>query len=83
MVYLILSDFSKNCLSKSKRKSLEFFDKMASFFGAEQREKMERSLLSYPAIDSLLTTLEKKTQVKKIYLLYGEYQMSIFGHFSV
>lgn len=44
---------------------------MAQYFGSEQREKFEKSLLSYPAFDSLLTTLEKKTQVKKIYLLYG------------
>merc|ERR1711884_56819 len=39
--------------------------------GTEQREKLEKTILSYPSIDNALSFLEKKTQVKKVYILYG------------
>ena len=45
---------------------------MANIFGMEQIQKIEKSIANYPSIDNLLTTLEKKTQVKKIYLIYGK-----------
>ena len=44
---------------------------MAGIFGTEQREKLEKTILSYPSIDNALSFLEKKTQVKKAYILYG------------
>ena len=44
---------------------------MAGIFGTEQREKLEKTILSYPSIDNALSFLEKKTQVKKVYILYG------------
>ena len=44
---------------------------MANFFGAEQREKLEKTILSYPQIDKALTFIEKKTQIQKVYILYG------------
>ena len=43
---------------------------MANF--SEQREKLEKIALSNPHIDSALTFLEKKTQIKKVYILYGK-----------
>jgi len=42
---------------------------MANF--SEQREKLEKVALSNPHIDSALSFLEKKTQIKKVYILYG------------
>merc|ERR1712001_409936 len=44
---------------------------MAGIFGTEQREKLEKTILSYPSIDNALSFLEKKTQVKKVYILYA------------
>ena len=43
---------------------------MANF--SEQREKLEKVALSNPHIDSALSFLEKKTQIKKVYILYGK-----------
>merc|ERR550532_1372325 len=40
-------------------------------FGMEQIQKLESYVAKYPAIDQLLVSLEQKTKVKKIYLLYG------------
>ena len=45
---------------------------MANF--SEQREKLEKVALSNPQIDSALTFLEKKTQIKKVYILYGKFR---------
>ena len=42
-------------------------------FGMEQIQKLESYVAKYPAIDQLLVSLEQKTKVKKIYLLYGKY----------
>ncbi len=42
-----------------------------ALFGMEHIQKLEKSLANYPAIDNFLVNLEKKTQVKKIYLIYG------------
>ena len=66
---------------------------MAGIFGTEQREKLEKTILSYPSIDNALSFLEKKTQVKKVYILYGtiislyfklyvffNYELSEFSH---
>ena len=43
---------------------------MANF--SEQREKLEKVALSNPHIDSALSFLEKKTQINKVYILYGK-----------
>jgi len=40
-------------------------------YGMEQIQKLESYVAKYPAIDQLLVSLEQKTKVKKIYLLYG------------
>jgi len=37
----------------------------------EHIQNLEKHLAKYPAIDNALKTLETKTQVKKIYLIYG------------
>ena len=34
--------------------------------------KLERAIESYPCVDAKLKDLEKKTNVKKIYIVYGE-----------
>merc|ERR1712080_432203 len=44
---------------------------MAQIFGMEQIQNLEKAIAKYPSIDNLLNTLQKKTQVKKIYLIYG------------
>ena len=43
-----------------------------SIFGMEHIQNLEKHLAKYPAIDNALKTLETKTQVKKIYLIYGK-----------
>ena len=50
-------------------------------YGMEQIQKLESYVAKYPAIDQLLVSLEQKTKVKKIYLLYGKYWVYI-GSFS-
>ena len=50
-----------------------------SIFGMEQIQKLEKTLESYPSINSVLVSLEKKTKIQKLYLIYG----NIFYHFIV
>ena len=42
-----------------------------SIFGMEQIQNLEKQIANYPSIDNALVQLEKKTQIKKIYLIYG------------
>jgi len=42
-----------------------------SLFGMEQIQKLEKTIENYPSINSALVSLEKKTKVQKIYLIYG------------
>ena len=37
----------------------------------EQIQKLEKTIENYPSINSALVSLEKKTKVQKIYLIYG------------
>ena len=37
-------------------------------------DKLNRVIVKYPTIDGYLVQLEKKTNVKKIYMIYGEYE---------
>ncbi len=45
---------------------------MSLIVGMEQIQKLEAYVAKYPAVDQLLVSLEQKTKVKKIYLLYGK-----------
>merc|ERR1712083_111682 len=45
--------------------------KKMSLFGMEQIQKLEKTLESYPSINSALVSLEKKTKIQKLYLIYG------------
>merc|ERR1739838_1054969 len=45
--------------------------KEMSLFGMEQIQKLEKTLESYPSINSALVSLEKKTKIQKLYLIYG------------
>jgi hypothetical protein len=40
------------------------------------RDKLERAIEKYPAVDKVLVDLEKKTNVKKVYIAYGGYTLS-------
>mgnify|MGYP001218508227 CR=1 FL=1 len=51
-----------------------------SLFGMEQIQKLEKTLESYPSINSALVSLEKKTKIQKLYLIYGNY-LYIFAIF--
>ena len=44
-----------------------------SLFGMEQIQKLEKTLESYPSINSALVSLEKKTKIQKLYLIYGNF----------
>jgi hypothetical protein len=37
-------------------------------------DKINRAIVKYPTIDGYLVQLEKKTNVKKVYIVYGEYE---------
>ena len=39
----------------------------------EQIQKLEKTLESYPSINSALVSLDKKTKIQKLYLIYGNY----------
>ena len=54
--------------------------KKMSLFGMEQIQKLEKTLESYPSINSALVSLEKKTKIQKLYLIYGNY-LYIFAIF--
>ena len=54
--------------------------KEMSLFGMEQIQKLEKTLESYPSINSALVSLEKKTKIQKLYLIYGNY-LYIFAIF--
>ena len=43
----------------------------------EQIQKLEKTLENYPSINSALVSLEKKTKIQKIYLIYGNYKDSL------
>merc|ERR1712029_403988 len=51
--------------------NLFFTQSKSMIYGMEQIQKLESYVAKYPAIDQLLVSLEQKTKVKKIYLLYG------------
>ena len=51
---------------------LSLFQDMSLIVGMEQIQKLEAYVAKYPAVDQLLVSLEQKTKVKKIYLLYGK-----------
>jgi hypothetical protein len=38
------------------------------------RDKLERAIEKYPCINNALVDLEKKTNVKKVYIAYGMYE---------
>ena len=41
------------------------------------RDKVERALEKYPCINGPLAEIEKKTNVKKIYLAYGNCKLRV------
>jgi len=41
------------------------------------RDKLERAIEKYPCINNTLIDLEKKTNVKKVYIAYGVYILVI------
>merc|ERR1712111_314253 len=51
--------------------NLFFTQSKSMIYGMEQIQKLESYVAKYPAIDQMLVSLEQKTKVKKIYLLYG------------
>ena len=40
----------------------------------EHIQKLEKTLENYPSINSALVSLEKKTKIQKLYLIYGNYK---------
>ena len=41
------------------------------------RDKLERAIEKYPCINNTLVDLEKKSNVKKVYIAYGEYLVTL------
>ena len=48
----------------------------------EQIQKLEKTLESYPSINSALVSLEKKTKIQKLYLIYGNFYTILVNIFS-
>lgn len=51
---------------------------MSQIFGMEYIQKLEAYVAKYPAVDNYLNSLEEKTKVKKIYLIYGIVATAVF-----